>query len=73
MEEGREGRGYETGRAKLYRGVGSSSVLTPSEVSRLSCSHCEAVLRDPVQVTSCGCRYCSACIEQLTRGDRCVP
>ena len=62
--------GYRTGRAKLYSGEGSSSALTPSDVNRLTCPKCEVILREPQQLTTCGCRYCAVCIEQTTSGDR---
>ena len=51
------------GRANLYR-ARSSALMTSTEISRLSCPNCKKILRDPRQVTVCGCRFCAGCIDQ---------
>lgn len=63
-------RGYATGTAKLYSNAGSSAQLSESEIQLLSCPHCKLVVRDPRQVTACGCRYCAGCVEHLTSGSK---
>ena len=50
--------------AKVY----SNGVqLKEAELMTLMCPACNGLLRDPVQVTACGDRFCQSCIDRLMR------
>ena len=51
-------------RVKVY----SSGVqLKEAELMTLMCPACNGLLRDPVQVITCGDRFCRSCIDGLMR------
>ena len=55
--------------ARVYRnGVQQKE----AELMTLMCPSCNGLLRDPVQVTACGDRFCQSCIHGLMR-NKCVP
>ena len=41
--------------------------LKEAELMSLMCPACNGLLRDPVQVTACGDRFCQSCIDRLMR------
>ena len=41
--------------------------LKEAELMTLMCPACNGLLRDPVQVTACGDRFCQSCIDRLMR------
>jgi hypothetical protein len=47
---------------KVYR---NQTPLSPAELSSLTCADCSGILRDPVQVITCGDRFCRSCIDDL--------
>lgn len=55
--------GYNVGAATIYNSQGP---LKSVDLVALSCSKCEHVLQEPMQVTVCGHRYCKQCIEKMT-------
>ncbi|CAI8057723.1 TNF receptor-associated factor 5 [Geodia barretti] len=53
--------------AKVY----SNGVqLKEAELMTLMCPACNGLLRDPVQVTACGDRFCQSCIDRLMRNNK---
>lgn len=54
--------GYHVGDRQVYTKDGN---VRSSDVEALKCGLCSKILRDPVQLISCGCRYCNTCIQQL--------
>ena len=56
--------GYNVDGASVYNKLGSALKL--SELQTLLCSICGYVLREAMQVTQCGHRFCKTCIEKLT-------
>ena len=52
--------GYDTGSTTVYNKAGK---LRAGEKEMLSCQHCGKLLREAVQLTTCGCRYCKCCIK----------
>ena len=55
--------GYSIGDAAVYS---KSGQVKPSDLVALQCPLCELVLRDPVQVITCGHRFCKGCLEGVT-------
>ena len=55
--------GYNIGTRSLYTQSGG---LRSSDTEALKCGLCFNVLRDPVQLITCGCRYCNTCVQGLT-------
>ena len=53
---------FDVKRCKVYR---KQTLLKTTDVETLLCSACSELLRDPVQVTACGDRFCRGCIEKL--------
>ena len=54
--------GYDAGSATLYN---KSGKLRNGEKEMLSCQHCGKLLRDAMQLITCGCRYCKSCIKSI--------
>ena len=54
--------GYDVGSATLYNKAGK---LRASEKEMLSCQRCDKLLRDPMQLITCGCRYCKSCVKTI--------
>ena len=48
---------------RVYRKDGSE--LQASDLARLMCPSCNGLLKEPVQVTACGDRFCHSCVSQL--------
>jgi hypothetical protein len=48
--------------ADVYR---AGKKLEPAEMTNLVCPSCNSILRDPVQVTACGDRFCRSCINHI--------
>jgi hypothetical protein len=44
--------------------------LKEAELMTLMCPACNGLLRDPVQVTACGDRFCQSCIDRLMRKNK---
>ena len=55
--------GYNVDGASVYNKLGSALKL--SELQTLLCSICGYVLREAMQVTQCGHRFCKSCIDKL--------
>ena len=51
--------------ARYYKIYHNNSLLKSSDVAALLCPSCGGLLRDPVQVTACGDRFCRSCIEKI--------
>lgn len=51
--------------AKSCRVYSKQTQLKAADLQALMCSSCRGILRDPVQVTSCGDRFCRSCIDKL--------
>lgn len=57
--------GYEiTNRMTLFTKNGS---IRPNDTEALKCGICSKILREPMQLITCGCRYCASCISDFTR------
>ena len=56
--------GYDVGNAAVYSKAGFQ--VKPSDLAALECPLCTQVLRNPVQVISCGHRFCKGCLELMT-------
>ena len=56
--------GYIIDGASVYNKLGSPLKL--SELQNLLCCICGYVLREAMQVTQCGHRFCKSCIEKIT-------
>ena len=54
--------GYDIGEATLYN---KSGKVKSVEVEMLSCQKCRKLLREPVQLITCGCRYCRSCLNSI--------
>ena len=54
--------GYHIADREVYTKDGN---VRSSDVEALKCGLCLKILRDPVQLISCGCRYCNTCVQQL--------
>jgi late competence protein required for DNA uptake (superfamily II DNA/RNA helicase) len=54
--------GYDIGSATLY---GKAGKLRASEKEMLGCQRCGKLLRDAIQLITCGCRYCKSCIKTI--------
>ena len=54
--------GYDIGDAALYN---TSGKVKPTELKMLSCQRCRRVLREPMQLITCGCRYCKSCLKSI--------
>lgn len=54
--------GYDVGSATLYNKAGK---LRANEKETLSCQRCDKLLRDPMQLITCGCRYCKSCVKTI--------
>ena len=48
-----------------YRVYSNQKQLKLADLEALICRSCRGILRDPVQVTACGDRFCRSCIETL--------
>ena len=55
---------------KIYR---NGKRVEMAELNNLMCPHCNGLLRDPVQVTACGDRFCSPCIDQIKSSGYATP
>ena len=53
--------GYNVPSIRLYSKTGSS--MRKGDTEGLKCGICSGILRDPVQLLTCGCRYCQSCIQ----------
>ena len=56
--------GYDLEGVSVYNMLGSALKL--EELQTLLCSICGFVLREAMQVTQCGHRFCKNCIEKVT-------
>ena len=54
--------GYEVGAATLYNKAGR---LRATEKEMLGCQRCGKLLRDAMQLITCGCRYCKSCVKTI--------
>ena len=54
--------GYDIGDATLYNKTGK---LRSSEKKMLSCQQCGMLLREAMQLITCGCRYCKGCMKTI--------
>ena len=54
--------GYEVGEHSLYS---KSGRVRSAELKMLSRQQCSKLLRDPVQLITCGCRYCKSCVKAI--------
>ncbi len=54
--------GYEIDGATIYNKHGS---MTKADLEHLLCSRCDKILRNAVQVTACGHRYCRDCLDSI--------
>ena len=54
--------GYDIGSATLYSKAGK---LRASEKEMLGCQRCGKLLREAMQLITCGCRYCKTCIKTI--------
>ena len=59
---GKASGGYEVGNLSLYS---KSGRVKTAELKMLSCQQCRKLLRDPVQLITCGCRYCKSCVKAI--------
>lgn len=53
------GGGYDVGDAAMYNKAGK---LKPTEKEMLSCQLCRKLICEPMQLITCGCRYCKYCL-----------
>lgn len=62
--------GYNVASRPLFTKNGG---MRATDMEALKCGICFNVLRDPVQLITCGCRYCNTCVQALMDNqDRCV-
>ncbi len=54
--------GYNVSNHILYTKIGS---LRPTDVEALTCGICSKILREPMQLITCGCRFCNVCIQKI--------
>ena len=38
-----------------------------SDIEALTCGICSKILREPIQIIMCGCRFCNVCMEGLKK------
>ena len=55
--------GYNVNGASVYRKLGGA--LKAEELLAIICSLCGLILREAMQVTQCGHRFCKNCIEKI--------
>ena len=55
--------GYDVSGATVYSKQGTA--LSRNELSTIVCSVCGLILREAMQVTQCGHRFCKNCIEKI--------
>lgn len=57
-----ESVGYDLSGGTVYN---SQKILqSNNDLESYRCLICKLILRNPIQITTCGCRYCSACIHR---------
>ena len=56
--------GYSVVSQTLYVKGGA---VRSSDIEALTCGICLKILREPIQIIICGCRFCNACMEGLTK------
>jgi late competence protein required for DNA uptake (superfamily II DNA/RNA helicase) len=55
--------GYDISSQSLYTKNGAN--MRESDTEALKCGLCFNVLRDPIQLLTCGCRYCNSCVHAM--------
>lgn len=48
----------------------SDTKLRRADIATLECPKCTKILRDPVQLITCGCRFCTVCIDSILATER---
>jgi len=60
--------GYDISETTVYHPSGAK--MKSQDISNLECPKCTKILREPVQLITCGCRYCTRCIDSLLAKER---
>ena len=55
--------GYDVIDTTVYNSSGAK--MRQNDILALECPICLKILRNPVQLITCGCRYCTSCIDRL--------
>lgn len=58
-------QGYDVNNTTVYNKNGP---LKPAELDTLTCPACKKMLKQPMQVITCGHRFCKGCINAFTSG-----
>ena len=55
--------GFDVSKTTLYNSSGGEMRI--SDIATLECPKCMKILREPVQLITCGCRFCTVCIDSM--------
>ncbi len=62
--------GFDVSNTTVYHPSGGE--MRRSDIATLECPKCMKILREPVQLITCGCRFCAVCIDSMLANDRYV-
>ena len=55
--------GFDVSNTTVYHPTGNK--MRRADIKALECPKCSKILREPVQLITCGCRYCTSCIDEM--------
>lgn len=60
--------GFDVSNTNVYHPSGVK--MKKQELDTLECPRCTKFLREPVQLITCGCRFCTVCIDSMLANER---
>ena len=62
--------GFDVSNTTVYHPSGGE--MRRLDIATLECPKCTKILREPVQLITCGCRFCAVCIDSMLANERYV-
>ncbi len=60
--------GFDVSNTNVYHPSGIK--MKKQELDTLECPRCSKFLREPVQLITCGCRFCTVCMDSMLANER---